>query len=589
MRIFCLFLLTQLRNSIWVILVPKRVLQLTLLISSLFSGEREVTKRIYAHLLISDPLSAAKEALFALENYPDSKPVHLAYIRSLAALGDETKVLEQWDKMTEKFKEEAKNRFSLETVAWGVLNKGERSDQLTIRMNALLGAAFTHDVRALPLLIRELRGSNAQLRAVATKLTTLYGDAPLQQELLRMLKEEKVWYVRLEVIRAIGALRMTFIREVLKEIVGNPKTLSEEKAAAILALVNMYDSIGKEEFQNLIKSDRAGLRQLGCELVAHLDLDGYLKELIPLLQDANPDVRLEALYTLGLLNAEIGLKEIEPLLSNSSPPVAIAAGWFALLKNWSEGEIALKKWLYDPRVDFQRLAAGAVRVAGKAGVRLAAVEVNSHPDPYVRATLALGLVGQRHKILCACDTLYSVLYTEGSKLWMWNDHFPFRYLCPSRVSHIEQIPNYPQVVDQLTKLDLLSVLSVMRYPQAQEAVKEFLKHRAWGICSTAAATLLEEGDEASLHLVKKLLQEPDEKIRVQAALILALFGSDTEAVKVLQEAYGKVDREMKVYILEAIGRVGDPDSIPFLMGVLKEPFQMLRVVAASALIQSLYH
>lgn len=561
----------------------------SLLTLSVFGGEQEMTKRIYAHLLIHDPIAAVQEASAALKEFPASKAVHLAYIRALAEMGNETEVLQQWSKMTDQFKDEAKNRLSLEVVAWGVLNKGEHSQQLTIRLNSLLGAAFTHDVRALPLLIGELRGSNAMLRTVAVKLTTMYGDGPLQTELIRMLKEEKVWYVRLEVIRAIGALRMTYLREDLKEIIGNSKTLAEEKATAILALVSMYDSIGPQELRGMIRSNRAGLRQLACQLVAHLDLKGYIPELIPLLQDASPDVRLEAIYTLGLLNADIELKLVEPLLQDTSPSVAITAGWFALVKNWEEGKTVLKKWLYDTHADLRWLASAALSVTGKAGIEFAVDEAKKHFDPYVRANLALGLIGQRREVPFACDTLYSVFFSEKNTLWMWNDRVPFRCLCPSLVSHIEQIPNYPHVVDQLTRLELLSVLSVMRYPKAQQAVKGFLKNSSWGVSATAAATLLEEGDEEALNLVRGLLQEEDQKVRVQAALILALFGGDTSAVKVLQEAYSVVDREMKVYILEALGRVGDPESIPFLIGVLKEPFQMLRVVAASALIQSLYH
>lgn len=559
------------------------------LTATLFGGEQEDAKRIYAHLLIHDPVNAVKEASSALKLYPDSKAIHLAYIRALAELGDETKVLEQWTETTTQFKDEAKNRTALEMVAWGVLNKGEHSQQLTIRLNSLLGAAFTHDARALPLLIEELRGSNAMLRTIAVKLTTMYGDGPLQQELVRMLKEEQVWYVRLEVIRAIGALRMTYLREELKEIIGNSKTLAEEKAAAILALVSMYDSIGPEELRGLIRSNRAGLRQLACELVAHLDLTQYLPELVPLLQDASPDVRQEALYTLGLLKANLELKTIEPILNDSSPPVAITAGWFAMLKNWDEGRVALQKWLYDSRADVRWLTAAAISVTGKAGIEMTIDEMKRHSDPYVRANLAIGLIGQRREVCHACDILYSVFFSEKNTLWMWDDHQLFRCLRPSVVSHIEQIPNYPHIVDQLARLDILSVLSVMRYPKAQEAVKGFLKNESWGVTGAAAATLLEEGDEEALQLVRGLLQERDQKVRVQAALILALFGSDSAAVKVLQEAYGEVDREMKVHILEAIGRIGDPDSIPFLIDVLKEPFQMLRVVAASALIQSLYH
>ncbi len=52
-----------------------------------------------------------------------------------------------------KFKEEKLDRRDLEMLAWGALTKGEASHQLHIRLNALLGAAFTRDARAIPMLL----------------------------------------------------------------------------------------------------------------------------------------------------------------------------------------------------------------------------------------------------------------------------------------------------------------------------------------------------------------------------------------------------------------------------------------------------
>ncbi len=515
--------------------------------------------------------------------------LHLAYIRALSEKGDETAVLEEWAQTVEKFQEEAKNRLSLETLAWGVLSKGEHSSQLGIRLNALLGAAFTRDVRALSLIIAEMRGTNAMLRSMAIKLATMYGDGPLQVELARLLKEERVWYVRLEVIRAIGQLRMIHLREELKEIIGHSKTLVEEKATAILALVSMYDAIGPEELRSLSRSNRAGLRQLSCELVAHLDLGEYADEMVFLLKDSSPDVRMEAIYTLGLLRVPVEAKQLTALLYDSSPPVSITAAWYALLFDDAEAEVVFAKWLESSYFEWRKLASAALAVTGKKGIGLATREMLRSPDPYVRANLALGLIGQREHVKLACKTLERAYRNEKNSLWMWDDHLLFRSLSPTTLSHIDQIPNYPQVVDQMTRLDILSVLSVMRYAKAQEMVKGFLKNESWGVTGAAAATLLEEGDAEAMDLVRSLLTEKDQKVRVQAALILALFGSDPAAVKVLQESYAGASRELKVHILEALGRIGDPQSSPFLMDVLKEPFQMMRVVAASALIQCLYH
>ena len=217
--------------------------------------------------------------------------------------------------------------------------------------------------------------------------------------------------------------------------------------------------------------------------------------------------------------------------------------------------------------------------------------IRESDDLYVRVNLALGLIGLREETKLACDVLYKILSKERKELWMWDAHHNplFRTLSPSHVSHIEHIPHFPVVVDQLVKLDLLSVLSVMRYPKALDVVKGFLKEQTWGVSGAAAATLMEEGGEECLTLVEALLNDPDQKIRLQAAFIMALLGGDSSAVKVLQEVYPHMDRETKLYILEAIGHVGDTSSIPFLLEILKEPFQVQRLVAASALIQCLYH
>jgi HEAT repeat protein len=560
------------------------------------SKEDEFKKRIYAHLMISDRLSAVEEAEKALREYPQSKALQLAYIQALSEKGDEMEAMAQWVETSIEFEEEKNNRRILEILAWGVLNKGESSAQLNIRLNSMLGAAFTRDAKAIPIILGQLRASNALLRSIAVKLAIAFGDAPLKDEIARLLKEEKVWYVRLEVIQAVGLLRLHELKAELKEIIGNPRTLVEEKASAIVALVSMYDHIEREELLSLVQSDRAGLRQLAVGVITHLNMTEELDLLLPLLRDASSDVRISAMNTLALMRAEkIGLVSVSELLeenlNNTSPEVAITASYVLLLLNEREGSRHLSKWLNSENPEWRRLASAALSVSGKYGLKLALKEFRETTDPYVKINLAIGLLGQRIQVKMACDTIHKVFSQEKNTLWMWDSRSNplFRSLAPSRVKHIEHIPHYPAVIDQLVRLDLLSILSIVRYPNAQMAVREFLQTRAWGVTGAAAATLLQEGDEEDLAAVRELLSDPDEKIRVQAAMILAIVGSDPSAVKILQEAYPHVDREMKVHILEALAHIGDPSSIPFLLNILKEPFQVLRVVSASALIQCLYH
>lgn len=548
------------------------------------------TRRVYAHLLIHDPISAVIDAKTFLQHYPNSKQLHLALIRALCERGDEVEALQQWQKTIALFSEEKEDRQLLELLSWGVLTKGESSSQFVVRANALIGAALTNDAKAIPLLIAEMRQTNAMLRAIAVKLCSHFGDAPLQDELKRLLKEEHTWYVRLEVIQAIGTLHITEVRSQLKEIVANPKTLAEEKAVAMSSLVSMYDCIDPEELRALIRSDRAGLRELACEIISYLSLQGQALELLPLLKDSSPDVRASALNTFGLLQIPL-VDSVHPLFEDSAPAVAITAGWLALIQGEKAGEEVLEKWIEGEVPEFRRMASAALSITGKKGVPLSYKLLRKSKDPYVRVNLSLGLIGQRAYTSLACETLYEVFSSNTQTLWMWQTQGNplFRSLAPSKVRHTDQIPHYPVVVDQMVKLELLSVLSVMRYPKALDAVKGLLQTQTWGVTGVAAATLLEEGDEEALALVRQLLNDSDEKIRIQAALMLAILGGERAAVKVLQEAYFSVDREMKVYILEALAHIGDPQSIPFLLDLLKEPFQVLRVVAASALIQCLYH
>lgn len=554
-------------------------------------------RRIHSHLLIHDPSSAVKEAKQFLDLYPDFRPLQLAYLKALCQKGEEVEAFQQFSSAFEASQaQDSSHRLTLEWLAWGVLNKGEDSQMLLVRLYSLLGSAFTHDARAIPILLKELQGSNAILRSLAVKLSSQYRDAPLRQELLRMLKEEKVWFVKLEVIQAIGALRMLEAKKPLQEIIAHPRTLVEEKGTAIIALAGMYETISLQELSQLIQSDRSGLRQLAAELVAHLEFHEGIDLLLPLLSDGSPYVRISTMKTLGFLEArtlqgKATVDCIQDNLKDSHPEVAIMAGWLATLLGDKRGKDVLKEWIEQSRLEPKRLASAALAATGVIGADLAFQKMEKETDLYTKVNLALGLIGQRKEVKSSSEVLFQALEEGKKELWMWefSGNGVFRTLSPSKVRHREEMPKYPQMTDQLVKLELLSVLSIVKYPQALEAVKGFLKTQAWGVSGTAAATLLQEGEESSLDIVRELLEDPDEKLRIQAALILALVGGDPSAARVLIEAYPRVDREMKMHILEALGHIGDPSSIPFLVELFKEPFQGLRIVAASALIQCLYH
>lgn len=554
--------------------------------------ESEGMRRVRSHLLIDDPTSALSEARELVQQFPNSRGAGSAFIEALAANGFEEKALDAWHVLSSKYPDLAVERHLLEELSWGVLKKGLDSTQYGVRLASLIGVFLTHDVRALPMLIKMMRDGNAVVRSVAVQMAAQYQDAPLKDEVARLMREEKIWMVRLEIIRTAGALMMKELGPELKQLIQSENTTYEERVNAIEALCHMYDQIDLPEWLVFAKSNRAGMRHLACSIALHFKLSQANPEILHLIHDPHPDVRIAALNAFGLfyqkMNSASEVQEhLKPVLEDASPEVAITAAWAATVSGMNAEEFLLR-WLDSPLSENRRFAAAVLSSTGSLGVPIATRVVKTSKDPYVLANLALGLLAQRKEIALCCDILYD--FSQDKRMWMW-DTRPnplFQVLAPSQVRHVDHIPNYPEAIDQMTRLNLISLLAVVEDKRALDALKSFLKKKTWGITGVAAATLLQEGDEASLEVVRQLLNDQDPDVRLQACFVLAMFGKDESVLRDLQGAYATADHDKKLHILEAMGHVGGIESFHFLLAAFKEPFPILRVAAAAALIQSIH-
>ncbi len=554
----------------------------------------EGVRRVQAHLLIDDASSALRDAETLAQQFPDSLEAGSAFVEALAASGMQIQALDEWNRLSLRYPSLLGERHLLEEISWGILKKELGSTQYSVRLAALIGSYLTRDVRALPVLLRMMRDSNAMIRSVAVQMATAYGDAPLKDEIGRMMTEEKVWIVQMEVIRAAGMLKMKTVLPKLQQLVQSEKAMIEERYTAIEALLHITDKIEPEEVARLSRSSRAGLRHFACAIATHFKMEEAKEDMLKLLSDTHPDVRVAALNALGLFYRNTMTKEqLQEVLKNrleeSDSRVAITAAWVAQLVDPALGTPVFQKWLQSNLPENRRLAAAALAATGDRGAALSIEVLKTSTDPYVRANVALGILGQRTEVKLASDCIYEFLMSE-KKMWMWDSRLNplFQILAPSHVRHIDQIPNYPEAIDQMTRLNLVSLLAMVEDPRAVSALKNFLHSRKWQITGVAAATLLQEGDETSLELVRELLEDTDPQIRLQACLVLAMYGKDETVLKDLQGAYAGADFEMKLHILEALGSIGSTASFSFLVGVLREPFPLLRVAGAAALIQGIH-
>lgn len=553
-----------------------------------------LTRRIQAHQLIKDYSSARQEAEEALLLYPRSPAIHEAYIRSLASQGDERAMLQAWNRYISLFQDQNQNRPLIEAMAWGVLDKAAHSSSLLTRLTSLLAGFFSQDIKGVNLLYNGMRDSNSIIRAVAVELGSEWPDNKLKEEVKRLFKTETVWLVRHKVIKAIGSMKIWELKNDLEALIASDWSSASEKTAAIGSLVSLLDDVQREEVERLASSNRAGLRLLACQMISHFQSyrDGDL--LFTLAHDHHSKVRAAALQAMGILRPQncpgYPVQDLASYyLNDKSPKVAISAAWLLTLYNPKIGSEHLVSYLNHSKQEIRLLAAAALSATGMYGSACVLEQLQSNQDSYVKINLAKGLIGQRVALNEAGEALYLALKEEKEK-WIEMEEGIFSLLAPRSLRKEEEHSAVsPEMENQLVRLEILNTLSIIKYPRAQEAIKQFLSEKNWGVSGTASILLLTEGDESATDLVSSLLEDSNAKIRLQAALILSLWGREEKAIKILEKGYPEADKELKGRILEGIGRIGSMSSVSFLIEKLNESSQNLRIIAAMALIQCLNH
>jgi HEAT repeat protein len=559
---------------------------------SQLSASPQKERRIYALITVKDYRQACSEGAKLIEDYPDSLSAWQAYMKALSKAGEERTLLKTFQKFRSLFPEDCAGREIIEAISWGIIENGCSSSSPIIRLAATIGAFMGQDVKSIALLKKALQDPNPQIRAAAVKLTSNMRDASLQEEMVRLLSSERHSAVRVEVIKAIGKMKIKSSENQLVAILSSGNSRDEEKAAAIESLVNLMEKANRRDIQRMTHSERAGLRELGSRVVSHTFDCSNLDLIIPLLKDHCSDVRCAAVQTIGLLkvdkcNEKSIVDHLDPLLRDPDPYTAISAAWAMILYESNRGIEMMQRWLVHPNKLYSHFAAGALARTGKYGISWMREPLIENPDPFVKVNIALGLIGQRQETNLASNSIFQ--FMETSDRIMMAHRGNFNYITKSQVSFNSLIPGQPELVDQTTRLELLNVLAILENPQAHKAVRNFLNKRTWGISGLAAALLLTEGEDQSIEIVEELLSDSNSKIRIQAALILSLWGRGENAIAILQDSYASADREMKERILESIGQIGSDSSIPFLLDALAEPSQILRIIAAASILKCLYH
>lgn len=575
------------------------LLRLAGLVACLFAAaclngdETTVLRRVQSHLLIRDLESAKGEAAAGLSHYPASRLLLEKQIEVLAEVGDEQAMMHFWDRYARQYPEPFAQSNLLEAMSWGVIKKGFATASPLTRAIALVAANLSQSAQGVDLLVQGTKDPNAAVRAVALELSVMNRDARLQERALDLLQNETSWPAKAAAMKAVGGMKVQKAKPVLRQILESRLSTDEERGIAAEALAMISEKPTRETLERMAGSSRMGLRLLACELAALFDLADDIDVIAPLLHDFSPQIRKAALQVAGVLRiSDVKGTSIRtlvaPMTQDADPSVAAIAGWVLMLDEDPRGQETLRRCLQDDKQEVRSFAAACLKGGGRYAHPLLEETFHQARDPYVRMTCAIGLIGQRLNVQSACAALYEELSANNAR-WMWLEEGVFKGLAPSKHRHRPDIPQFPEVANQLVRLELLQLLAFLDYPQTQGALKRFLKEKTVGITGVVVALLLSEGEEEALDLIRPLAKDPDPEVRAQAALILAVWGREETVIQELEEIYLSSRRSVKEKVLEGMGRVGSHHSLPFLVDRLNEPHQHLRMIAAAGIIQCLNH
>jgi HEAT repeat protein len=138
---------------------------------------------------------------------------------------------------------------------------------------------------------------------------------------------------------------------------------------------------------------------------------------------------------------------------------------------------------------------------------------------------------------------------------------------------------------EVVQFCLLNLLAIVEDPRANVAISNFLETHHSNAALASMPQFIRAGSAPLLELICSFFDHPDLTKRIQAAALVAMLKKEEKALHILYDAYPLVDRPLKEKIVTIIGQIGSKDSIPFLMDVVYEPSQSMRILASSSLMQ----
>ena len=557
--------------------------------------ERIFREKISYNLLIRNDAEAINQSNEAIRLFPYSKNLRKLYLESLSSMGAEKKLLRAWQQFSRDFPDDKYEDGVLEVVAKGVLHNAELSEMYSSKhYRYSVADAFT-DSSSVESLKEGFQDSNFVVREMALNAALAHGDETLCDDILEMLKTEKVASVKRKGIEVLLRIKGADAKHLLEDML-NDKNLSYlDRISFLLTLLDGKDKISRDELEKLTQSEQMIERLIACYVYSYFSHKKDLDLLKPLLKDPIHDVRLQAITSLGhLRTSEIDgekIKDIlQPLIQEGTTETALLSSWACQMANDPLEDHRLRDFLYHSNPKIRLQAASLIGYSLPYTEGIAEEFFETHTDPFVRLNLSVSMLAQRKRIKDASNQVFEFLQAHESAQFKSSFPYPMETIWPSSLLEDQEkmaggMPSALQ--SEIVEFCLLNLLAILEDPRAQGLISNFLDTHHSNVALASIAQFLRAESAHVLDLICSFFDHPDMNKRVQAAALVALLKKEEKALEVLYEAYPKSDRKIKEMIILIVGQIGSKESIPFLMDAVYEPSQTLRVIASSSLMKCL--
>lgn len=547
---------------------------------------------IDCHLILKDYQEACECIAQAISEHPDDQDLRRTLVLVYAAAGLESEMLTAFCQYKDCYSDVNEDTLLLEEVAWCILQNGISNPAPLTRLSALAAAGSARDARSHKFIAQGLTDSCSLVRSTACKVISQIRAIEFVPILAKMAYHDKGILTRLSALETLVSLKVPKAKELIISYSLRPETTREERHLLARFLAIVEEDNPESCFIQLAEGKDYALRALAVEYAVYTRLVDKVTSLIKMLDDPKWEVRASALQALAIFWPEWKpddemIKKVRACADSHEGILAISGAWVLGLCTQQEGINKLNLLTQHPNPQIRVGAVAGLCALGTKGIpSLRYLAYGSGSDPFVKLNAALGLLRLRVEVNSVSREVEGLLTGKMEPI----SQMDFGFL--SGVISAREAPEgelSTELADIAQRLEILQLLAILRVPSAYTLLESFLGSRAWGVSGMASLILLSEKNENAVDLVEELLIKARlPGTRLQAALVLAMWGRSDTAVVPLHSAYAGAGKETKERILNALGEIGALTSVPFLMDAIKEPSSSMRIQAASALLKVVY-